>query len=189
MGRARRSLEPKSQPCVAHNRDGAECGNQAIRGATVCRMHGGSIKLVKAKAKQRVEAAVAEAKLAKFLQETGYEPVDNPLEALRDLAGEIVAVKNWLRAQVTNLDYQSNVQGEQISAIMQLYSQFLDKSEKTLTSIARLNIDERLARIQQAQAQIMAQVMAEAIMRLTQDKAQQTQARVIVGELLAKYDK
>lgn len=189
MGRSRRPLEPRSQTCTAHTRGGDECRNFAIRGSNVCRMHGGSIGVVKRKAAGRVEKAVADAKLARFLTENGYEPVDNPLEALRDLAGEIVAVKDWLRGQVTHLDHTSNVQGEQISALMQLYSMFLDKAERSLTSIAKLNIDERLAMISQHQAQVMAQVMAEAIMRLTHDKAQQVQARTIVGELLQRYDK
>ena len=188
MGRSRRKLEPFSPPCKATTRQGEPCKNPAVRGTVVCRMHGVN-QATRTKAAIAVQKHVAEARLAQFLQENGCEPVDNPLEALRDLAGEIVAVKDWLRGQVTHLEHTSNVQGEQISALMQLYGQFLDRAERSLTSIAKLNIDERLAHIQQAQAQVMAQVMAEAIMRLTADKQKQSEARVIVGQLLQKYDK
>jgi hypothetical protein len=152
-------------------------------------MHGAN-KKVRANADRRVEVYVQEAKLAQFLQTNGYEPVENPLEALRDLAGEIVAVKNWLRDQVTHLDHESSVQGEQISALMQLYSNFLDKADRTLTNIAKLNIDERLAHIEQAKAQVMVLVMVEAINRLMPGQpAKQNQAKALVGQLLERYDR
>lgn len=189
MGRSRKNLEPRSPRCHAHNRDGAQCRNFAIRGTTVCRMHGGSTTATRNKAAHAVAVAVNEAKLARFLEQNGYEPVENPLEALRELAGEIVTVKDWLRSQVTHLDHESKVQGEQISALMQLYSNFLDKSDRVLVNIAKLNIDERLSNIQQHQAQVMAQVMGETILKILNDKDQQLRARVIVGELLQKYDK
>jgi hypothetical protein len=192
MGKSIRKYEPRSQQCVAtaKNSGGEQCKNMAVRGTTVCRMHGGSTRAVKRKAAERVEVHKQNAQLAEFLAVNGYEPVENPLEALKDLAGEIVTVKDWLRGQVTKLDYQSHVQGEQIAAIMQLYSQFLDRSDKVLVNIARLNIDERLSKISTHQAQVMSQVMAETIMLLIKDdKEKQNQARVIVGQLIAKYDK
>jgi hypothetical protein len=190
MGRARLKLEPKAPQCKATGRSGDRCKNFAIRGAVVCRMHGGSTKAVKAKAADRVEKAVAEAKISRFLQQHQVEPVENPLEALKELAGEIVAVKNWLRDQVTNLSHESSVQGDQISSVMQLYSNFLDKSDRTLTNIAKLNIDERLSRISQVQAQVMVLVFAEALQKVMgSDQAKQTQAKVVIGELLQRYDR
>jgi hypothetical protein len=189
MGRSRKALEPRAPQCKATGRTGERCKNYAIRGAVVCRMHGGSTSHVKNKAAQRVDEAVANAKISRYLQTQGYEPVENPLEALKDLAGEIVAVKNWLRDQVTNLSYESSVQGDQISSIMQLYSNFLDKSDRTLTNIAKLNIDERLSRIQAVQAQVMVVVFAEAIAKILHEPEQQIQAKKVIGQLLEKYDR
>ena len=195
-GKSRLALEPPSVQCVATTRGNEEtgeeprrCRNRAIRGSTVCRMHGGSAGAVKNKARQRVEAAVAEAKIAQFLSRNEVVPVENPLEALRELAGEVVMVKDWLRDQVTNLSYESSIQGEQISAIMQLYSNFLDKSERILVNIGKLNIDERLSHIEYAQAQLMAKVMGEAMMKLLNDPDKRDQAKVIVGQLIERYDR
>lgn len=189
MGRARLAYEPRSNQCIAHKRDKSPCNNMAIRGSKVCRMHGGSTMANRKASAERVAVAKAENKIAHFLATVPHEPVDNPLEALRDLAGEIVAVKDWLRTQVEYLSTESAVQGEQVSAVMQLYSAFIDKSEKTLVNIARLNIDERLAHIQAVQAQIMVTVLIETLQRLEIEKPKQEQAKVIMGKMLEKYDR
>ena len=196
MGRARRALEPRAPQCKARTRPDPEtgergqCKNFAIRGTVVCRMHGGSVKATRNKAAQRVEQFKADAKISRYLENVGYEPVENPLEALKDLAGEVVAVKNWLRDQVDNLSHESTVQGDQISSIMQLYSNFLDKSERILVNIGKLNIDERLAHIQTTQAQVMMIVFAEALNKvLGQDVERKDQAKVVIGQLLQKYDR
>jgi hypothetical protein len=44
--------------CHAHRRDGEQCGSDAVKGATVCRMHGGSAPQVKAAARRRLLEAV-----------------------------------------------------------------------------------------------------------------------------------
>lgn len=40
--------------CTAHKKNGDPCSNPPVRGATVCRMHGGSAPQVRAKANQRL---------------------------------------------------------------------------------------------------------------------------------------
>jgi hypothetical protein len=189
VGAKRKRYEPRAQQCTANARTGERCNNHALRGTTVCRMHGGVLPNVKKAAASTVAKHVADAKIAEFLATTEIKPVENPLEALRELAGEIITVKDWLRGQVTDLSHQSAVQGDQISAIMQLYSNFLDKAERILVNIGKLNIDERLSKIEAHQAQVMAQVMGEVILRMLQDKVKQQEAKVITGQLLAKYDR
>lgn len=48
----------RGQPvrCSATNRRGQQCSSPAIKGAVVCRMHGGSAPQVKAKALERLKA-------------------------------------------------------------------------------------------------------------------------------------
>jgi hypothetical protein len=44
--------------CRAHNRQGGPCGNYAIPGGMVCRMHGGAIPHVRDKARMRLIALI-----------------------------------------------------------------------------------------------------------------------------------
>jgi hypothetical protein len=45
-----------SRKCSARRRDGQPCGCWAIRGGTVCRVHGGAAPQVRRKARDRLEA-------------------------------------------------------------------------------------------------------------------------------------
>ncbi len=45
---------PWAQPCTARRRDGSPCGSYAIRGGSVCRMHGGAAPQVKHAAHMRL---------------------------------------------------------------------------------------------------------------------------------------
>lgn len=49
-------LRGQPQRCSATNRQGNQCASPAIRGATVCRMHGGSAPQVKFAAMERLKA-------------------------------------------------------------------------------------------------------------------------------------
>lgn len=73
--------------CVAHRKNGDRCKRQAIKGATVCRAHGGAAGHVKRKARQRIE-----------------ESADRMARALLNIAesGESEAIK--LRAIESALD-------------------------------------------------------------------------------------
>ena len=64
--------------CKAHTRSGAACKSGAIKGATVCRMHGGGSPLVKAKAAERL--ALAREKL--------YGLVDPAIDKLGELVSD-----------------------------------------------------------------------------------------------------
>lgn len=74
----------------------------------------------------------------------GAAPIDDPLRALQQLAGEVLAWKNALVARVdlTDLDGPTVV----------LMERALDRCNTVLSTIARLNIDERLAAVDEATA-------------------------------------
>lgn len=85
--------------CKAHRRSGDQCGNHAIKGAEVCRMHGGSIPAVKAKAAQRVAAGKAEKAMRLFAAPVDIDPANALLELVQWTAGE---VRYW-RAEVARI--------------------------------------------------------------------------------------
>jgi len=85
--------------CKAHRRSGEQCGNHAIKGAEVCRMHGGSIPAVKAKAAQRVAEEKAAVKMRLFAAPVEIDPAQALLELVQWTAGE---VRYW-RAEVAQI--------------------------------------------------------------------------------------
>jgi hypothetical protein len=138
---------------------GAPCHKSAgwgtdHKGIGPCRLHGGNFANV-AKAAERKRA---EAELQSVLAGLGVaRPVANPLEALRQLAGEILLLKDVLRGMVERLGSvrYDGLAGEQVRGEIQLYERALDRAAKVLVDIGRLNIDERLAAITQRQADVV----------------------------------
>ena len=73
--RARRraaGLLPEPAKCSARNRDGSPCKASPIRGATVCRMHGGASPQVLRRAKERLENSAE--KMARLLLQMAEDP-------------------------------------------------------------------------------------------------------------------
>ena len=73
--RARRraaGLLPEPVKCGARNRDGSPCKASPIRGATVCRMHGGASPQVLRRAKERLENSAE--KMARLLLQMAEDP-------------------------------------------------------------------------------------------------------------------
>jgi len=120
----------------------------------------------------RVEEARRTADEAlRLLGREGVAPVTNPLEALADLAGEILATKDIFRDRVAQLQeeawrYSDDKGGEQLRAELALYERALDRSNRVLADIARMKIDERLAAITEQQAQTLTTVITAVLRRL-----------------------
>jgi hypothetical protein len=55
--------------CTAHRTDGQACGNFAMHGQRVCRMHGGATRQARAAAALRLERAASELYLARVAAE------------------------------------------------------------------------------------------------------------------------
>lgn len=144
--------------CSARRKyDGGQCANSAIRGASVCRMHGGSAP----QTRRRAAARVAEQRATEALSREGVLPVENPLEALRLLAGEVLQVKEFLGRRVEVLEElrYRGVGGEQLRGELSAYERALDRSVRVLSEIARLNIDERLVQIDRTLAALVEQLI------------------------------
>lgn len=104
-------------------------------------------------------AGVVEQQARDQLARLGVPAVEDPLSALAAITGEVIAWKDQMAGlvnQLTSVRYEAEGDngsaGEQLRAEVALLERAFDRCEKFLTAMARLNIDERLARISEAQA-------------------------------------
>ena len=133
--------------------DGMPCEGWAVNGSKVCSAHGGRAPQVKAKAAERVLEQQARRELARL----DVPPVDDPLTGMARIAGQVVAWKDVLAEKVnglTSLRYEGE-SGEQLRAEVALWERALDRCERFLTAMARMNIEERMARVTEKQAALV----------------------------------
>ncbi|MFE5868803.1 hypothetical protein ACFQ6V_09135 [Streptomyces roseifaciens] len=173
--------------CTAHrSTDGEQCANWALKGQSVCRYHGGSSRQSKAAAQRRLAEAAMEAQARRTLAALGAAPVDNPLVALSELAGEILAFKTALAERVNELSgiRYSTDNGEQIRAEVTLYERAMDRAVTVLGTIARLNIDQRLAAISEKQAEAVIRAIDAALAHAGVTGSLATEAKQVAARSL-----
>ena len=143
--------------CKAHTRSGQRCKKAAIVGGFVCATHGGKAPQVKrAAARRQVEQQARTA-----LDVRGSQPVTDPIAELERLAGEVVAFKDSLAGAVANvreIRYAGQI-SEQIRGEVAAFLTAMERAEKVLTSLARLDLDARRVQIDESKAQLMAHVI------------------------------
>lgn len=151
---------PEDRRCQskAQDEDGHRtrpCKLWAMKGLTVCYRHGGSNKTTRAAGERRMAEDKVEQKARKLATLYSVEPVDNPLTALAQVAGEAMLFKQILQGMVSDLESISSkgMNGEQVRPQVTVYERALDRVGSMLEKIARLNIDERLAAINEKQAE------------------------------------
>jgi hypothetical protein len=152
----------QARKCTGKRRDGAPCGAYAITGGSVCAAHGGQLPRVKAKAEVNAAAERAQQEVMRL----GFEPVTDPLAQLASVAGELVAVKDRLREHVERLTQIRTLSAEgteQVRAELSAYQQALRDTVSVLAAMARLNIGERLAKVSEAQLELMEKALRYAL--------------------------
>lgn len=141
---------PADRRCSGGGRPHYAMNNQGV-----CGIHGGKAPQNLRAAERRGAEADLEAKISKTLARQGVSPVDNPLAALSQLAGQVVAWQEALAERVnelTDIRYQDAKGGEQLRSEIALYERAMDRCNTVLGNISRLNIDERMAAISESQA-------------------------------------
>lgn len=147
--------------CVSKRKDGQPCGGAPLRGTDRCRMH-----LGKTTAAVKLERAAA-VQLARL----DLPPVEDPLSELARVCGQVLGWKDMLADMVNDLggklryEGKGEAGGEQLRAEVALWERALDRCERFLTAMARLNIDERLARISEERAEVIITVFTAALER------------------------
>lgn len=173
---AQGAIGPDKVQCKATaSTSGNRCRRAAIPGGTVCAFHGGNAPQVRAKANERV----AEAQLRKELGKLQIVPVENPLLELQILAGEAKAWKELCADHVARLERlrYGGQAGEQIRGEILLFERAMDRCGTILAVIARCNIDERLARIQERQVELVADAVSRVLAEMGLSQEQQREAR------------
>jgi hypothetical protein len=157
---------PDDRRCTGNaKKTGGRCVQWALKGQHVCGKHGGKTPAALKAAARRIAEVKLNEQANRLLVQVGAEPVDNPLTALAQLVGEVLAFKNALGAKVNELDeirYQLGA-GEQLRAEVALYERAIDRAGTLLANIARLNIDERLAAITEKQAEAVLRAIDAAL--------------------------
>lgn len=159
-------LHPK---CAAHKRDGSPCGQIPMHHQDVCYRHGGA----SAQAKRKAAVAGAEAEADRWLADLAIKPVSNPLAEMGLMIGKAKAFMEFIEQRLGGLDaddwrYKTDG-GEQLRAEVALFERALDRVQKFLVDSARLNIDERLAQITEAQAARISELVERLVVGLLSD--------------------
>ena len=102
--------------CRAHNRAGNQCGNYAIPGGMVCRMHGGAIPKVRDKARLRL-AALIEPAIQRLATEMDSEKTP-PADRIR-AANSILDRAGYGRIATLDVEAARDVLTERIITIME----------------------------------------------------------------------
>jgi len=147
--------------CGAKTRTDGVCQRYRLAGTTRCRLHGGASPQARGAAQRRLALQRATRAVAGQM----VMPVDDPIRALRQLAGEALALKSYFRARVDALEelrYQAGA-GEQTRAELLLYERALDRAAKFCEALSRLGLEERSVAVTEKQVEILTTVVERAL--------------------------
>src|ERR1019366_8430656 len=100
----------------------------------------------------------ADREARRLLGQLGISAVDNPLEALREQAAEILAWQAVCKSMLGGLSevrYKAAGSGEQLRAEIGMWERSLDRSSRVLEALVRLNIESRLVKLEESKAELM----------------------------------
>jgi hypothetical protein len=167
------------------------------KGATVppaCPNHGANAgSLTSTEAGQRTIEDQALRRLEEIMREDAAQvrlvspdPIDNPLQALLDLAAEIRALRILLRDRVMSMPlnewrYSKGAGiGEQTRAEIVLWERAQEREAKVLVAIAKLKIEDMLARVRKQQVQRIERALIASIRAAGGDLESQARAREVL---------
>lgn len=145
-------------------------------------MHGGkSPQAIAAGKARKIEGEIRET-----LGRLQVVPVGDPLTELQRFAGEVIAWKDLAAGHVAKLKAMrySAEAGEHIRGEIIVFERALDRVGQLLVNIARLNIDERLARVSERQVEAFETALTRALTERGMSREQQREVKVDVARHL-----
>jgi hypothetical protein len=164
--------------CAATARSGERCRKQAIAGAHVCRFHGGAAPQVQAAARRRL----AEQRAQRALDEVEVEEIVSPVLELHRIVSEAVALKSLLAEHVAMLEQLGD---DDLHAVVAMYERAIDRAARFLEMWVRLDLDERLVRLQEHQGKMLVLVIERTLMRVGVDHRDEDVRRAVGQEIRA----
>lgn len=172
--------------CGGHKKDRSPCLNPPMHAQKVCAKHGGRAP----QAKRAAAARILEREVAATMERLDGRPVDNPLTELAAVGGRARAWMNLMESRVQKLLATDDTEvgksgdgiryrggaGEQLRAEVALYERAMDRLGRFLVDYGRLNIDDRLARITEKQAELVEKALLAVLGEMGLDVKQQTDA-------------
>lgn len=159
--------------CTAvSRRTGKPCGSYAVKGAVVCRKHGGSAPQIKKAAKLNYARYIVQEKVRR---EVGDLAVDVPIESritdplieLQRLTTEAIHFKDILGRMVNDLNHDIEYFTEegsfQIRAAVQLYGEAMDRTAKFLDMAMKHDIAGKIVQIEAAKVSAISAAISRAI--------------------------
>ena len=116
----------------------------------------------------RAARRLAEGRARQVLDREGIVALEDPLRALQELAGEALRLRGYFAdrlAALEELRYEGRA-GEQLRAEVGSYERALDRAQRFALDLARLDIDDRLVKISQQQATLIAELIQRVLERL-----------------------
>jgi len=115
--------------------------------------------------------------------------ISNPLQTLLEVAEEALLWKDEMKRRVIALQadewrYEAQGMGEQVRAEITLYERAIERLARMLVMIAKLGIEERLARVSERQVLLIERAVALAIEETSLPPAQQDTLREAVARHL-----
>jgi hypothetical protein len=162
---------------------GEPCTQPAGPAGAPCRFHGGAAPQVKAAAARRT----LDADVRRVLADMDVSVIADPLTELGKLAGQVVAYKDALARLVNDLGsirYEDAKGAEQLRAEVAVFNVALGECRQVLVSMARLDIDRRLAAIEETKARAVVAAIDAALSHAGITGPTATEARQVAARHL-----
>jgi len=131
----------------------------------------------------------------RLLNLNDWEPITDPFSALADLAGKVTALQEIMHQKVEELStlrQYGGEMGDRIDIVYEAWERALDRSVKILQGMARLDLDDRIAKLQSAvdreTAAMVQRALAGALDTLDLSNEQRAEALAAFGTLLRVQD-